>query len=425
MIVFLNRFYHPSTTATGQLLTDLAEGLAARGHAVRVVTSRHDASLPEDETHNGVRIHRIGTPARWRGFARITEFRAFHVAARRRLPSLLAPADTVVALTDPPLVGVTAAQACRASGARLVHWVQDIYPELLAAAGAGWPALPLVALLRLRRDRAWREATRCVTLGGDMAALLRARGVPSDRLAIIPNWAPAGLAPPPPETVAAMRARWGLGDRFIVAYSGNLGRVHDLDVCLRVAEALRSDSRFAFVFIGEGARKSRLQRAVAARGLENVVFRPHESRRHLAASLAAADAHWVTLRDSCGSLVFPSKLYGIAAVGRPVLFAGPPGGELARQVTAHRLGIAAAPDDTARFVRTLHHWIETPAACEDAARASLAFARTRDLPSALDAWEEVLRLPDEMQTRATPPGCRQPNTHTDLLLPAITSSDQP
>ncbi|OAM87806.1 glycosyltransferase family 4 protein [Termitidicoccus mucosus] len=408
MIVFLNRFYHPSTTATGQLLTDLAEGLVARGHAVRVVTSRHDASLPGDETHNGVRIHRIATPARRRGFARITEFLAFHVAASRRLSGMLNSDDTVVALTDPPLVGVTAAQACRASGARLVHWVQDIYPELLAAAGGGWPALPLVALLRLRRDRAWRDAARCVTLGGDMAALLRARGVSADRLTVIPNWAPSGLAPSPPEDTAAMRARWGLGGRFIVAYSGNLGRVHDLDVCLRVAEALRRDSRFAFVFIGEGARKSQLQRAVAARGLENVVFRPHESRQHLAASLAAADAHWVTLRGSCGSLVFPSKLYGIAAVGRPVLFAGPPDGELARQVTDHRLGIAASPDDTARFVQTLHHWIETPAVCEDAARAALAFARTHDLPSALDAWEEALRLPEQMEDNED-----QPQRHKD------------
>lgn len=425
MIVFLNRFYHPSTTATGQLLTDLAEGLAARGHAVRVVTSRHDALLPEEETRAGVRIHRIGPPARRRGFARITEFLAFRAAAFRRLPSMLAPGDTVVALTDPPLVGVTAAQACRASGARLVHWVQDIYPELLAAAGAGWPALPLVALLRPHRDRAWREAARCVTLGGDMAALLRARGVPSDRLTVIPNWAPAGLAPPPPEAIAAMRARWGLGERFIVAYSGNLGRVHDLDVCLRVAEALRRDPRFAFVFIGEGARKAQLRRAVAARGLANVVFRPHESRRHLAASLAAADAHWVTLRGSCGGLVFPSKLYGIAAVGRPVLFAGPPDGELARQVTVHGLGLAASPDDAARFVQTLRHWIETPAACEDAARAALAFARAHDLSSALDTWEEALRLPDEMRIRGAPPGFPRPASSADLLRPAAPSPDRP
>lgn len=400
MIVFLNRFYHPSTTATGQLLTDLAEGLAKRGHAVCVVTSRHDASLPEEESCNGVRIHRIGAPARQRGFARIMEFRAFRAAALRRLSSMLTPADTVVALTDPPLVGVTAAQACRASGARLIHWVQDIYPELLAAAGFGWPMIPLVALLRLRRDRAWRDAAHCVTLGRDMAGLLHARGVPASRITVIPNRAPAEIAPPSPKAVAAMRARWGLGERFIVAYSGNLGRVHDLDVCLRVAEALRHDARFAFVFIGEGARKARLQRAVAARNPGNIIFLPHAPREELAASLAAADAHWVTLRANCGNLVFPSKLYGIAAVGRPVLFAGAPDGELACQIRTHRFGVAAAADDTARFVQTLQHWMDASAACKDAAQAALAFTREHERASACDAWEGVLNLAQAPRTEA-------------------------
>ncbi|WP_052360902.1 glycosyltransferase family 4 protein [Geminisphaera colitermitum] len=399
MIVFLNRFYHPSTTATGQLLTDLAEGLAARGHAIAVVASRHDASLPENETRNNVRIHRIGTPSRRRGFMRVLEFRAFRAAALRQLHAMLTPSDTVVALTDPPLIGVTAAQACHARGARLIHWTQDIYPELLSAAGPGWPALPLVSLLRPRRDRAWRDAARCVTLGEDMAALLRARGVPPGRLTIIPNWAPAGLTPPPPEDIAAVRARWALDDqtngpRFIVAYSGNLGRVHDFTPCINVAATLRDDPRFGFIFVGEGARKSWLQRTVAARGLKNVVFRPHEPRQHLAVSLAAADAHWVTLREGCEHLVFPSKLYGIAAVGRPVLFAGHAGCELTRLVERNQLGLAAPPHDTAAFVRALRRWIDTPlapAACDTAARSALAFARAHAFPHALDAWGKALR----------------------------------
>ena len=370
-VVFLNRFYWPEEPATAQLLTDLAEGLAAGGRPVLVLTSP-PAAAPRAtrETHRGVNIRRVRCPRLGgRGaLARAFDWAAFGLGALWRVGRDVGRGDTLVLLTDPPLLAALAAPLARLRGARVVHWVQDIYPELplaLGARGLGW--------LRLPRDRAWRRADAAVVLGADMAALLRARGVTEARIHISPNWAPAGLAPASAAAVSARHAAWGVADRFVVAYSGNLGRVHDLDPVLELAAALRTDPGFVFLFIGDGAQRPRLEALAASRGLDNVRFLPHQPRDQLAASLGAADVHLVTLRAGCEQLVFPSKLYGIAAAARPVLFLGPPACEFARQVEAGGFGRAFARDAIGPMAQTLRAWREDPAGLAALGQAAAAF----------------------------------------------------
>src|SRR5436309_1520515 len=129
-IVFVNRFYWPETPATGQLLTDLAEFLAARGNVVTVIASG-DGALPTAETRNLVRIKRVrGTRWAAAGLAgKAADFSIFYLAALLTLIFTVREDTTVVAMTDPPLLGIGACLCAKLRGARIVHWVQDIYPE--------------------------------------------------------------------------------------------------------------------------------------------------------------------------------------------------------------------------------------------------------------------------------------------------------
>ena len=202
----------------------------------------------------------------------------------------------------------------RARGARLFHWTQDIDPEIaVALSGHGW-----LRASRPLRDAAWRQAEACVTLGRDMAEAIAAAGVPPSRIRLVPNWAPAGVGPVEETAVAAQREAWGLAGKFVIAYSGNLGRVHDLGPILAAAEILRGEPDLVFAFIGDGAGKAPLEAEARRRGLAQVRFFPSQPRDRLAAVLAAGDVHLVSLRADCARFVFPSKLYGIMAVGRPV-----------------------------------------------------------------------------------------------------------
>lgn len=350
--IFLNRFYWPDEPATAQLLTDLAEELAARGHDVTVITSHSgQASQPARETRRGVLIRRVRA-TRSKGVGRIFDFATFHLGALLTLLMTARKEDRVIALTDPPLLGVGTWAAGRLTGARVWHWVQDIYPEIAERlTGHIW-----LSVLRPLRNLAWRHAAGCVVLDADMAAHVREAGVPASRIVTVANWAPAGLAPQPSNAAADLRREWQLEGRFVVEYSGNLGRVHDLEPVLDVAEALKDDPSVAFVFIGSGPQRANLVATANARGLGNVQFRPAQRRDQLNRTLALGDVHLVTLLPGCEGLVFPSKLYGAVAVGRPILVIGPRTSELARTVADHHIGAAFSRDEVpavAAWIRAL------------------------------------------------------------------------
>jgi len=389
-IIFLNRFYWPEEPATSQLLTDLAESLAASGHDVTVIASLpRRRGLPARETRRGVNILRVGG-TRWNRFGlpgKAAAFLTFYFDALSRLAFTAQRGDRVVALTDPPLLGIGAWFAARLCGARIFHWVQDVYPEIATVlTGRSW-----VNFLKPLRDLAWRRSDGCVTLGSDMATTLTRAGVPGEKIRVSPNWAPAGLSVQPRTAADVLRAAWQLEGKFVVAYSGNLGRVHDLGPVLDVADALRDAPEIVFVFIGGGAQRARLESQVAARGLTQVQFHPAQPRERLAAALALGDLHFVTLLSGCEQLVFPSKLYGVTAVGRPVFFIGPRGCEIARLVAERGIGRAFACDDIASIASAIRQLSMDSGQMAGLSTGAAAFGREHTGPDrAATGWEELL-----------------------------------
>ena len=387
-LIFVNRVYWPSTQATAQLLTDLAEGLAARGWTVHVIATG-EASTRQ----NGVTVHRTGTADKHGGLvSRALSHRRFLRAARWKLATLVRPGDLVVPMTDPPLLAVAVAREAVARGAQMVPWIQDIYPEI-AAVHFGPLAGFFLSPLKVSRDSAWRTAATCVTLGEDMARTVAGRGVPADRSATIPNWAPRELhAPAAPAAIDECRRRWGLAGKFVVAYSGNLGRVHEFETVLQAAARLRDNPGIIFLFIGQGARFDEINAAAHTRGLANIRLLPPEPRENLAASLAAADAQLVTLRPEYAALVYPSKLAGVLAAGRPVLFVGPTAGDIGQLLAREQCGAALAPGDGAGLADLITRW---QSGAGERTRlgtgARAAYERHFTGEAALARWDQLLR----------------------------------
>jgi colanic acid biosynthesis glycosyl transferase WcaI len=140
----------------------------------------------------------------------------------------------------------------------------------------------------------------------------------------------------------------------VVGYSGNLGRAHEFDTMLAASEILRHDPRFVFLLIGSGHRQEQLAALVTARGLEaQFRFLPYQDRAHLKYSLGVPDIHWLSLKPELEGLIVPTKFYGIAAAGRPVIAITAKDGEIARLVEEHRCGFAIAPGHAAELAALL------------------------------------------------------------------------
>jgi colanic acid biosynthesis glycosyl transferase WcaI len=232
-----------------------------------------------------------------------------------------------------------------------------------------------------------------VTVGEGMAERVARRSVSRDRIACIPNWCDEMRLAGADTAAQDLRTRWGLQGNFVLGYCGNLGRAHEFETLLGAAERLRSREDIVFLFVGGGHLTPKLQAEVARRGLGSAFrFVPYQPCERLAATLSAADAHWVSLRPEMEGLIVPSKFYSAAAAGRPIIAAVDLRGELAELVRRHDCGLVAPPGDAAAFAAAVLALRDDPMRRERQGRNARAmieseFPRSR----ALEAWTRRLQ----------------------------------
>jgi colanic acid biosynthesis glycosyl transferase WcaI len=363
-VYFVNRFYHPDTSATAQVLRELVERLAADGLQVRVLASdnsylggRLDAMAEYPESP--VPIQRVRATAFGRHLlpARAVDYYSFAYRARAVLDRQLRAGDVVVSLTDPPLLGSVLGPTVRRRGARLINWWQDVFPEV---AERSIRALsPPLRAVRLWRDRELERAAANVVLGERMRDHLASSGAPSGSLHVIPNWADERQLHPLPQPDAEYRARYG-GSGLLVGYSGNLGRAHEVRTIVGAAELLRDDVGVSLAFVGGGHQRTRVEAEARKLSLANIRTFPYAPRADLGRSLSAFDIHLVSLDPEMEGLVVPSKTYAALAVGRPVLFVGDPDGEVARTVRQFDCGWVMPTGDSEALAALLRRLAAEP-----------------------------------------------------------------
>jgi colanic acid biosynthesis glycosyl transferase WcaI len=397
-IVFVNRYYDPDQSATSQMLTDLTRGLAASGYETHVVCSRQlydDAALrlASSEMRFGVRVHRVATTrfGRDRLAGRAMDYASFYFTCAFTLLKILRRGDVLVSKTDPPLLSILAAPISKIKRASLINWQQDVFPEVASHLGANPLPRWLDQCLRRVRDASLTAAKMNVVIGVRMREYLATRGIPEEKLCVIENWANGEMIKPKATTASALRARLDLVDRFIVCYSGNLGRAHEFGTLLAAAQMLKGDSQIIFLVIGGGAKMDALKRAVAEHGLDSFRFLSYQTRDTLEDSLAAADVHLVSLLPALEGLIVPSKLYGILAAGRPLIFIGDADGEIGRVIHRAKCGRVLSVGDATGLRDALRNLETNPE--ERAHMGALAgqlFSEEYGLHRALERWIAVI-----------------------------------
>jgi len=397
-IFFVNRYFYPDHSATSQILCDLAFHLAKAGESVHVIASRQlyddpSAKLPAEETVAGVTIHRVATASFGRQtlLGRMFDYASFYFSSAFVLLRCAKRGDVVIAKTDPPMLSVITVALAKLRGFKTVNWLQDIYPEIAIEIGVSALKGQVGRLLTALRNRSLRNATMNVVVGEAMAQHVLGSGVESERLRTVHNWTDDEQIVPSDTRGNPLRRTWSLEEKFVVAYSGNLGRAHDIETLFGAAMRLREQSRIAFLVIGGGRGFCDLQERVQAHALSNFRFEPYQPREQLPISLGVADIHWLSLKPSLDGLVFPSKFYGVAAAGRPIIIVGSAQGELSNLVKRYDCGICIEPGMDEEFANAILALAEDPLRVRrlgENARSMLEESFTK--VQALEKWRAVL-----------------------------------
>ena len=334
-ILLLNAHYWPDTASTGQHLTNLGEELTRQGHEVRVICGRRkydepSVLFPKREVRNGVHITRIwnssfGKGAKWK---RAMDFATWLASAELALLREPKP-DVVVTLTTPPLLSVLGARYARNTGARLVPWMMDLNPDEAVAAGWLRQGSTMEKFLRTALEKSFQQSAAIIALDRFMADRIAAKGVDRRKIHVVSPWAHENEVRPDPEGSKAFRARHGLGDSFVVMYSGNHSPCHPLSSVIDAAIGLKDEDKVRFLFVGGGTGWEEIKRIKERENLTNVICLPYQPLEKVGASLGAADLHIVAMGDAFVGLVHPCKVYNLLSLGLPWVGVGPKESHLA------------------------------------------------------------------------------------------------
>jgi len=246
-----------------------------------------------------------------------------------------------------------------------------------------------------------RRADLTVVVNDPMSSTLNRLGVAQEKIRTIPNWADGKAIVPIDASKNALRTDWGLDNHFVVGYAGNLGREHEIHTVLSTMRALDQSPIDAaahegaapvkFLFIGGGALRPSLEEQAREWQLGNVQFRDYQPREQLAATLGVADVHLVILNPALEGLCMPSKLYAIAAAGRPAIFIGDPEGEVAQILRDVGCGFAVAPSNVLELKQRILELARSPDLRRImGARARATFEQRWDREIAVANWQRIL-----------------------------------
>lgn len=389
-LLIVCQVYPPDPAAVGQHVADLAELMAGLGWRVVVYASARgyddpSRSYARRERRNGVDVCRLPLSSFGKSSLawRLIGGGLFLVQAVVR-GLFVGRVDRVLVSTSPPFAGIGGVLLSLVKRAPLVWWVMDVNPDQMVVAGkARADSIPVKVFDWINRQTL-RRASAVVVLDTYMAGRIAAKGPVDGKMHVVPPWPPDDSLGSQPGAGEAFRRAHGLEGKFVVMYSGNHALQHPLDTLLAAARSLAADPSVVFVFIGGGAGKAAVDRAVAE-GAGNIVSLPFQPLAEIGESLAAADVHVVTMGDEVVGIVHPSKIYGAMAVGRPILFFGPEashGGEL---LASRSFGRVVRHGDTSAAVGAileLRAWPLTARIAAGAAAAALCrdqFSKSRQV----------------------------------------------
>lgn len=351
-ITVLTHYYTPEVNAPASRLSEVARVWREAGHEVTVVTAvpshprgrvypGYANRLFQSETIDGITVLRIWTAiAANEGFARrligYLSYPASILINRRHLPD----ADVVIS-TSPQFFCGLAGWLLRRRTRPWILEIRDLWPESIVSVGAmreSW------AIRLLERIEAWayRSADAVVAVTDGFVPHIAARA-PATPIAVIKNGVDLRLFSQS-AAGASLRAELGLSGKFVAGYVGTHGMAHGLDTVIAAATLLRDRPDIAFLMVGDGSERARLEAEARRRSLGNIRFLGQQPKARMPTIWETIDAGLVVLRRAdTFKTVLPSKMFEIMAMGRPIALGVE--GEAAVLLAEAGAGMAITPED--------------------------------------------------------------------------------
>jgi len=369
-VLVVSGIWPPDVGGPASHAPEVAEFLSDRGHRVEVVTTARFAPAP------------AAYPVHW--IARSIPKGAIHVRTGLEVARRARSADVVYTTgmfgrsaagatiaRRPYVVKLTADPAFeRARRRGMVKGDVDTFQH-----GADGAAL---RVLRLARDAELRGAAHVFTPSAYLRDLAVGWGVPSERVSVLPNPAPAV-----PELPSREELRHTLGlEGPVLVFAGRLTAQKSLDDALA---AVAANEGVTLLIAGDGDERSILERRSAELGLAGRVrFLGPQPRERVLELFRAADAS--ILSSSWEN--FPHTVVEALAAGTPVLATSV--GGVAEVVHDGENGLLVPPGDVEALAAAVRRYFEDDGVRERLRAAAAESVRRYDPQVVFGRLEQTL-----------------------------------
>ena len=365
-IAFVSQYFYPEQFSNNEIVKHLVE----QGHSVDVICcvpnygqdtffDGYSNKTRASEEWKGARIHRAWTVARGKSKLRLMlNFISFPVFGSLRALSVYykqTPPDVVFVSMPSPLFQAFVGVVIKARfGGRCVYWVQDLWPESLTLTlGIRNPIL--VRPLSWICGWLYRRADTILVQSAAFPERIERFGVPTGKIAILPNTAPDTYMPldPKPNWDETKLMQAG---RFKFVFAGNIGESQDIEGVVDAFSQIENKTDAHFYIIGSGRNLENVKKHVCDKGLEKkITFLGRYPEERMPYFFANADALIVALKNNdIFSLTVPYKVQCYMACGRPII--GMLNGEGARIIQNSNSGFVAPAGQSEELARVIERF---------------------------------------------------------------------
>lgn len=333
------------------MYTELMVELHRRGHEVVIVGPGHGDKKPTVYIERGIKVLRVPTLKLFnvgliqKGLANLL----LPYQYKRALRNADIPLDfDLVVMPTPP---VTLVKVCswlkRSYGSRIYLILRDIFPQNAVDLKMMKKGSPVYAYFRRLEKKmyAMSDIIGCMSPANIEFVKEHNPEVAREKLTLLPNW--TVLHPlSSREQLKAIRAEYGMQDKFIVLFGGNIGKPQRMANIVALAAACKDIEDIFFMVIGGGNEKDQLVADIASSGLKNIRVYDSLSRARFFEVLQMADVGLISLNQDFTIPNYPSKSLAYFNAKVPILASVDPNTDFGRQIEEINAGLWAAAGNT-------------------------------------------------------------------------------